>query len=162
MKLMTTYCPGPGGSIAFHVVINVFRSFANLFQANMTCFHLLSRYNFEQSLNALTNEVEGGDVEFLDFVYLLLEGPLEFANILEENDVVGESVALDTGLLDGLGTSVAWNPYWRQCGVCNPFLTPHYILHMDHYKEDAEVFGVRYIFTINHNLNLLNLLVRSQ
>ncbi len=101
------------------------------------------RHNFEKSLNAVTGEETGGDISFADFVDVVLNGYLEFAEFLEENELSGHragSAAIDTGLIDGeSGASRAWNPYWRTCGVCNPDFLPHFILHLDHFKEDAKV-----------------------
>lgn len=96
------------------------------------------RYTYEKSYNAISQEEEGGEISFPDFVDLLLNGPLEYAEFLEENGMEGTSAAIDTGLIDGLGVSNAWNPYWKQCGVCNPDMQPHYILHLDHYQQDLQ------------------------
>ncbi len=79
-------------------------------------------------------------MSFPDFVYVVLEGAIEYADFLEENDLDGQSVAIDTGSLDGRGLSRAWNPIWRHCSVCHPLFQPHLILHMDHFQEDSKVF----------------------
>ncbi len=114
---------------------------------------LLTRHNFEKTYNAMTGEEEGGDVAFPEFVDLVLNGHIDFADFLEENGLgssssgsggggVGSSssAAIDTGMIDGVsGTSRAWNPYWRSCGVCHPDFMPHFILHLDHFKEDSSV-----------------------
>ena len=84
---------------------------------------------------------------FADFVSLLLDGPIEYAEFLEENEESGASVAVDTGPIDGEGVSEAWNPVWRHCSVCHPHLRPQYILHMDHALEDAKVG-----FSLNNNV----------
>ena len=97
------------------------------------------RHNFEKSYNAATGQEEGGELTFPEFVDVVLGGHIEFAEFLEENEMTGESVAVDTGMIDGEGVSKAWNPAWRQCGVCHPDFQPHYILHMDHMKEDSKV-----------------------
>ncbi|TRY70004.1 hypothetical protein TCAL_07330 [Tigriopus californicus] len=99
------------------------------------------RSKYEKVFNAHTNEEEGGEITFQDFVDIILRGPMEYAEFLEENNLHGQSVAIDTGMIDGLGDSAAWDPYWKQCGVCNPLNQPHYILHLDHIKEDSKVFA---------------------
>lgn len=99
------------------------------------------RSKYEKVFNAHTNEEEGGEISFQDFVDIILRGPIEYAEFLEENNLHGQSVAIDTGMIDGLGDSAAWDPYWKQCGVCNPLNQPHYILHLDHIKEDSVVLA---------------------
>jgi hypothetical protein len=98
------------------------------------------RHNFEQVYNAGTGEYEGGEVTFPEFIDIVLNGFQEYADFLEENDITpGQSSVIDTGMIDGDGTSMAWDPIWRQCAVCNPDFMPHYILHLDHFKEDSAV-----------------------
>ena len=98
------------------------------------------RYHFERQFNAGTNQEEGGEVSFPDFVDVLLNGHVDYANFLEENHLDGESVAVNTGMIDGeTGLSQSWNSYWRHCGLCNPDFSPQYILHLSHFKKDAQV-----------------------
>ena len=53
---------------------------------------------------------------------------------------VTSSAAIDTGMIDGVsGVSRSWNPYWRSCGICHPDFMPHFIIHLNHFKEDAAV-----------------------
>ena len=96
------------------------------------------RHNFEVRFNPTENVEEPAKMTFADFVYLVLDGPIEYAEFLEENDIDGTSVAIDTGSIDGEGVSAAWNPVWRHCSVCHPHLQPQYILHMDHFREDSQ------------------------
>lgn len=58
-------------------------------------------------------------------------------------------------MIDGKGLSNAWNPYWKQCGICHPDLMPQYILHMSHFKEDAKVTN----YNFKQNLSNYGLLV---
>ena len=97
------------------------------------------RHNFEAKFNPTENAEEAAKITFADFVYLVLDGPMEYADFLEENELDGNSLAVDTGSIDGEGVSAAWNPVWRHCSVCHPHLQPQYILHMDHFKEDSQV-----------------------
>ena len=55
---------------------------------------------------------------------------------------------MDTGMVDGeKGLSLKWNSYWRTCGVCNPDFQPQYILHMEHLREDFQVYSnIRVLF----------------
>ena len=53
--------------------------------------------------------------------------------------VEGESLGIDTGMVDGEGQSRYWKPYWKHCGICHPLFQPHFILHMDHMEEDKKV-----------------------
>ena len=99
------------------------------------------RHNFEARLNPTENAEEPAKMTFADFVSLVLDGPIEYADFLEENDLQGSSVAVDTGSIDGEGVSAAWNPVWRQCSACHPHLQPQYILHMDHFREDSQAGG---------------------
>ena len=58
----------------------------------------LDRYNFEKTFNAVTGQVEGGEVSFADFVDILLEGPVEFAQFMEENQKEIGGMTIDTGM----------------------------------------------------------------
>ena len=53
--------------------------------------------------------------------------------------VEGESLGIDTGMVDGEGQSRNWKPFWKHCGLCHPLFQPHFILHMDHIEEDKKV-----------------------
>ena len=100
------------------------------------------RHNFEVKFNPTEQAEEAAKMTFADFVYLVLDGPMEYADFLEENELDGNSLAVDTGSIDGEGVSAAWNPVWRHCSVCHPHLQPQYILHMDHFKEDSQAGGI--------------------
>lgn len=103
----------------------------------------LSRHNFESRFNAATNTQESAEMSFPDFIYVVLEGAMEYAEFLQENSIEGESIAVDTGAIDGTtGVSKGWNPIWRQCSVCHPYFQPHYIMHMQHFTEDAKVHEI--------------------
>ena len=84
-------------------------------------------------------------MSFPDFVDLVVYGAREYQEFLEENGVAGESMAVDTGMIDGKGRSRAWSPYWKACGVCSPAHMPQFILHMDHFTEDAKVRIYKYM-----------------
>lgn len=96
------------------------------------------RHMYEKVYNPVTNEEEGGEMEWTDFIYILMNGPVEYAEFLEEHETEAGSLSVDTGMIDGLGVSRAWAPYWMQCGVCNPLFMPDFILSLDHFKEDAK------------------------
>ena len=68
------------------------------------------RHNYEAQFNPTENAEEPAKMTFADFVYLVLDGPMEYADFLEENEVDGNSLAVDTGSIDGEGVSAAWNP----------------------------------------------------
>ena len=90
------------------------------------------------ALNAQTGESEES-MSFPDFIYVVLHGPVELAEYIQQNKLDGQSLSIDTGMVDGKGMSRAWAPYWHQCGLCNLQFRPHYILHFDHAREDSEV-----------------------
>jgi len=90
------------------------------------------------ALNAETGESEEG-MSFENFIYVILHGPVELAEYIQQNHLEGQSLGIDTGMVDGKGMSRAWAPYWQQCGLCNLKFRPHYILHFDHAKDDQEV-----------------------
>ena len=48
------------------------------------------RSTFEKQFNAATGEEEGGDISFVDFIDIVLDGPIEYAQFLEENHITGE------------------------------------------------------------------------
>ncbi len=48
-------------------------------------FSTYIRHNFEKSYNAMTGEEEGGDISFPEFVDVIVNGHVEFAEFLEEN-----------------------------------------------------------------------------
>ena len=87
-------------------------------------------------------------MSFPDFIYLVLEGPHELAEYIQKNRMSGESIGIDTGMVDGKGMSRKWAPFWHQCGLCHLDYRPHYILHFDHAQDDEEVkngFGIESI-----------------
>lgn len=94
---------------------------------------------YAPSYNPITDQEEGSDISFNDFIQLVVEGPIELSKFLEENQVEGESLGIDTGMVDGEGQSKHWKPYWKHCGICHPLFQPHFILHMDHVEEDKKV-----------------------
>ena len=61
------------------------------------------------------------------------------ADFISENKLHGESLGMDTGMVDGKGESSKWDSYWHQCGLCHPDFRPHYILDFEHAKEDQAV-----------------------
>ena len=69
----------------------------------------------------------------------MVEGPKELADFISENKLHGESLGIDTGMVDSKGESAKWDSYWHQCGLCHPDFKPHYILHFDHQNQDEEV-----------------------
>ena len=102
------------------------------------------------ALNAQTGESEEG-MSFPDFIYVVLHGPVELAEYIQQNKLEGQSLGIDTGMVDGKGMSRAWAPYWHQCGLCNLQFRPHYILHFDHARDDSEVNCVsKYRFHYMH------------
>ena len=100
------------------------------------------RHNFEAKFNPTEQADEPAKMTFADFVYLVLDGPMEYADFVEENELDGNSMAVDTGSIDGEGVSAAWNPVWRHCSVCHPHLQPQYIMHMDHFRKDSQASGI--------------------
>ena len=79
---------------------------------------------------------------FGDFVHLIVQGPKELADFISENKISGESLGIDTGMVDAKGESAKWDSYWHQCGLCNPEFRPHYILDFAHQKEDEAVSDI--------------------
>ncbi len=47
------------------------------------------RHNFEKSYNPMTGEEEGGDISFPEFIDLVLNGHIDFADFLEEHGLSG-------------------------------------------------------------------------
>ena len=47
----------------------------------------------------------------------------------------GQSLGIDTGMVDGLGLSFNWNPYWATCAVCHPHARPDLVLFADNGME---------------------------
>lgn len=47
------------------------------------------RSTFEKQFNAATGEEEGGEISFVDFIDIVLDGPIEYAQFLEENHITG-------------------------------------------------------------------------
>jgi len=78
-------------------------------------------------------------VSFGEFIHLVVQGPKELADFISENKLHGESLGIDTGMVDSKGESAKWDSYWHQCGLCHPDFKPHYILHFDHQNQDEEV-----------------------
>ena len=79
------------------------------------------------------------EVTFPDFVQLIVNGPKELAEFIDQNQLEGQSLGIDTGMVDAKGQSAKWDSYWHRCGLCNPGFKPHYILHFEHYPQDEEV-----------------------
>jgi len=108
---------------------------------------LLSVYrkNFAAYIDPSKGEVDEKSVTFPDFVHLVVQGPKELADFISENKISGESLGIDTGMVDGKGESAKWDSYWHQCGLCNSEFRPHYILDFAHQNEDeavlVELFG---------------------
>lgn len=78
-------------------------------------------------------------VSFPDFVHLVVHGPTELAEFIMENQLEGQSLGIDTGMVDAKGESAKWDSYWHQCGLCHKDFKPHYVLHFDHPEEDEKV-----------------------
>ena len=77
---------------------------------------------------------------FGEFINIVANGAYELELYLEEKDLQGKSVGVDTSMIDGVsGISKKWNPYWRTCGVCHLHFQPEYIVHMEHAKADFKV-----------------------
>jgi len=102
---------------------------------------LLSVYrkHFAAYLDPAQGEVDTKIVSFADFVHLVVAGPKELADFISENKLHGESLGIDTGMVDSKGESAKWDSYWHQCGICHPDFRPHYILDFEHAKEDQAV-----------------------
>ena len=81
---------------------------------------------------------------FVDFVDIIIFGSDEYNKFIEKHSKDGISLSLDTGMIDGKGQSNAWNPYWKQCGLCHPHFQPNYILDLTHIKEDVQVTHSKY------------------
>jgi len=108
---------------------------------------LLSVYrkNFAAYTDPSKGEVDEKAVTFGDFINLVVQGPKELADFISENKIGGESLGIDTGMVDAKGESAKWDSYWHLCGLCNHEFRPHYILDFAHQKEDeavlVELFG---------------------
>jgi len=102
---------------------------------------LLSVYrkHFAAYTDPSKGEVDEKAVSFSDFIHLVVQGPKELADFISENKLHGESLGMDTGMVDGKGESSKWDSYWHQCGLCHPDFRPHYILDFEHAKEDQAV-----------------------
>ena len=89
--------------------------------------------------------MEGGtEVEatasFREFINIVVNGQYELEVYLDENNMKGKSLGVDTGMIDGVtGVSRKWNSYWKICGVCNLHFKPQYVLHVEHIQEDFKV-----------------------
>jgi len=102
---------------------------------------LLSVYRktFAAYIDPSKGEVDEKSVTFSDFVHLVVQGPKELADFISENKISGESLGIDTGMVDAKGESAKWDSYWHQCGLCHPDFRPHYILDFAHQLEDEAV-----------------------
>ena len=77
---------------------------------------------------------------FREFINIVVNGYYELEVYLDENNMKGGSLGVDTGMIDGeTGVSRKWNSYWKICGICHLHFKPDYILHMDHLLEDFKV-----------------------
>jgi len=123
------------------------RNFKKAIMVRHPMERLLSVYrkNFAAYIDPSKGEVDEKAVTFGDFVHLIVQGPKELADFISENKISGESLGIDTGMVDAKGESAKWDSYWHQCGLCNPEFRPHYILDFAHQKEDeavlVELFG---------------------
>jgi len=101
------------------------------------------RHKYEAIYDVTEDKEVGGEVSFQEFVDILLEGPTEYNNFLEEHGMEDErsSIEVDTGMIDGLGVSKAWAPIWKMCGVCNLDTQPLFIVNMDHIQDDLAVLN---------------------
>jgi len=117
------------------------KSFKKAIMVRHPMERLLSVYrkNFAAYIDPSKGEVDEKSVSFSDFVHLVVQGPKELADFISENKVSGESLGIDTGVVDGKGESAKWHSYWHQCGLCHPDFRPHYILDFAHQKEDEAV-----------------------
>lgn len=97
------------------------------------------RNEFEAHLDAKTGQQMPAELSFSYFLEIVTDGYLELAKYFDDNNLDGESVALNTGMVDGKGKSKAWQTYWNLCAVCNPIARPDYIMHMDTLNEDMKV-----------------------
>lgn len=76
---------------------------------------------------------------FPQFVDIVVDGYTQLAEFMDKNRAQGQSLGLDTSLVDGKGTSKKWAPYWMLCSLCHPDFRPKYILNIDHFKDDIKV-----------------------
>jgi hypothetical protein len=90
-------------------------------------------------MNPVAGTQDEEQISFPDFIHLVVHGPSELAEFITENQLEGQSLGLDTGMVDGKGQSKTWNSYWHHCGLCNPDFKPHFILHFDHALDDEKV-----------------------
>ena len=87
---------------------------------------------------------------FKEWMHVVLNGYVELEEYLEKENMKGQSVNLNTEMLDGVsGISKNWNSYWRSCGVCHLHFKPDYILHMDHFDDDIRVIIYLWILKIH-------------
>merc|ERR1712226_518894 len=95
------------------------------------------RHKYEAIYDVTEDKEVGGEVSFQEFVDILLEGPTEYNNFLEEHGMEDErsSIEVDTGMIYGLGVSKAWAPIWKMCGVCNLDTQPLFIVKADWPKK---------------------------
>ena len=96
---------------------------------------------------------EGGEAKssFREFVDMVADGYFELSTYLDEHDLRGKSVGINTGMVDGItGESKNWDPIWRHCGVCQLHLQPKYILHMEHAHDDLKVYHLNRAYVFNH------------
>ena len=85
---------------------------------------------------------------FPEFVDVVTSGYEELAKFMDENKVHGQSLGLDTSMVDGVGVSSWWNPYWAACGVCNPQARPNIILDANHLDKDLPVLQSYFFKTL--------------
>ena len=74
------------------------------FSLNLFWFKIRITYgrkNFAAYIDPSKGEVDGESIKFADFVHLVVQGPKELADFISENKVSGESLGIDTGMVDG-------------------------------------------------------------
>ena len=62
---------------------------------------------------------------FGEFVRFIVNGSIEFAD--------------DSYVLNHRGLSYHWAPYWSECELCSEITSPHFIIHLETFKQDLKL-----------------------
>jgi len=93
------------------------------------------RKHFESYFDPKANKQVPAKASFQDFVDIVNDGYTELQKFIDDNKLGGQSLGIDTGMVDGLGLSFNWNPYWATCAVCHPNARPDLVLFADNGME---------------------------